>query len=61
MSEQAARLREPAEFDEKRLPGEPSFVPPTRITLLYESRDGRLCLFEDARGHLFAVRAALLV
>ena len=25
--------------------------------LLYESRDGRLCLFEDKDGHLTAVRA----
>lgn len=34
---------------------------PARITLLYESRDGKLCLFEDANGHLFAVRSSLLV
>ena len=44
--------------------GEGSFAlepPPARITLLYESRDGKLCLFEDAEGHLVAVRAARLV
>lgn len=28
-----------------------------RFTLVYESKDGRLCLFEDADGHLTAVRA----
>ena len=33
---------------------------PARITLLYESDDGRLCLFEDAQGHVTAVPAALL-
>lgn len=32
-----------------------------KITLLYESRDGKMCLFEDAEGHLVAVRASLLV
>lgn len=30
------------------------------ITLLYESGDGRMCLFEDAQGHLVAVRASRL-
>ena len=36
-------------------------MPPARITLLYESRDGRFCLFEDADGHLAAVDASKLV
>ena len=36
-------------------------VPLARITLLYESRDGRFCLFEDADGHLAAVDASKLV
>ena len=35
-------------------------VPPAKITLLYESKDGRFCLFEDAQGHLSAVNAARL-
>ena len=35
-------------------------VLPAQITLLYESRDGRFCLFEDAQGHLSAVNAARL-
>lgn len=26
-----------------------------RFSLLYESRDGRLCLFEDAEGHVTSV------
>ena len=33
---------------------------PARIKLIYESRDGRLCLFQDANGHLTAVRASQL-
>lgn len=33
---------------------------PARITLLYESRDKQLCLFQDANGHLTAVRSARL-
>ena len=32
-----------------------------RFSLLYESRDGRLCLFQDADGHLVAVDASKLV
>ena len=39
---------------------EGSDQPPARITLLYESRDGKLCLFEDGEGHLTAVRAEKL-
>ena len=30
---------------------------PAKITLVYESDDGKLCLFEDGDGHLTAVRA----
>ena len=41
--------------DRKRKPPAPA-----RITLLYESRDKKLCLFEDAHGHLTAVRASRL-
>ena len=33
---------------------------PAKITLLYESKDRRLCLFEDANGHLSAVRSSRL-
>lgn len=29
----------------------------SRFALLYESRDRRLCLFEDAEGHLTSVDA----
>ena len=32
-----------------------------RFSLLYESRDGKLCLFEDASGHVTAVRASKLI
>ncbi len=34
--------------------------PPGQFTLVYESKDGKLCLFEDAKGHLTAVRAEKL-
>lgn len=30
---------------------------PGRFSLLYESEDGRLCVFEDADGHVSAVDA----
>ena len=33
---------------------------PAKIALLYESKDGRLCLFQDGAGHLTAVRTANL-
>lgn len=33
---------------------------PAKFSLLYESKDGKLCLFEDAKGHLTAVRAERL-
>lgn len=28
-----------------------------RFSLIYESRDGRLCVFEDADGHLTSVNS----
>lgn len=31
-----------------------------QFSLIYESSDGRLCLFEDAEGHITAVRASRL-
>ena len=34
---------------------------PATFSLVYESSDGRLCLFEDASGHLNAVDASRLV
>ena len=34
---------------------------PARFRLIYESRDRKLCLFEDSHGHLTAVRASKLV
>lgn len=37
-----------------------SALVPAKITLLYESRDKKLCLFEDAQGHLTAVRTSRL-
>jgi hypothetical protein len=39
---------------------EASSETPAQIKLLYESRDGRLCLFEDADGHVTAVRSSRL-
>ena len=40
--------------------GEPSGQTPASIKLIYESRDGKLCLFEDRDGHITAVRSARL-
>ena len=34
--------------------------PPSTFTLVYQSKDGKLCLFEDAAGHITAVRAEKL-
>ena len=39
--------------------GERSGVP-AEISLIYESADGRFCLFEDSKGHLTSVSAAKL-
>lgn len=39
----------------------PSQAQLARFSLLYESRDGSFCLFEDDRGHLHAVDARRLV
>lgn len=36
-----------------------SSVPGT-FSLLYESRDAKLCIFEDASGHLSAVKTSRL-
>ena len=48
-----------AESAEAQAKGSPRLAP-ARISLVYESRDKRLCLFEDAAGHLTAVRASRL-
>lgn len=32
-------------------------LPLAQFSLVYVSKDGKLCLFEDADGHLTAVRA----
>lgn len=36
----------------------PASHSPATFSLLYESSDGRLCVFEDAAGHLSAVDAS---
>ncbi len=46
--------------DEKFPSAEPKELPLAQFTLVYESKDGRLCVFEDAEGHLTAVRAEKL-
>ena len=33
---------------------------PARFSLIYESDDGRFCLFEDGNGHITAVRSSAL-
>lgn len=49
-----------ADDQAKRTAPEPSDFTPARFALVYESKDGRLCIFEDADGHLTAVRASKL-
>ena len=46
--------------DENANPSDSALPALARISLLYESRDGKFCLFEDANGHLSAVRSARL-
>lgn len=40
--------------------GEELKFPPSQFSLVYESKDGRLCMFEDKDGHLTVVRAEKL-
>ena len=53
-----------SEFPNRKSQQRPTETPVSttiaKITLLYESRDKKLCLFEDAAGHLTAVRASRL-
>lgn len=51
---------DPEAGSKRRSAGQAHGLVPTRIALLYESRDKRLCLFEDAHGHLTVVRASRL-
>ena len=46
----------PARKSSQRSTETPAAAALAKITLLYESRDKKLCLFEDAAGHLTAVR-----
>lgn len=46
--------------NEAHIPSSEQHLDIANITLLYESRDGRMCLFEDSHGHLTAVRASKL-
>ena len=48
-----------SDADAKKIPETVEF-PPSQFTLIYESRDGKLCLFQDKDGHLTAVRAEKL-
>ena len=45
--------------DEAKRPPEDKKIefPLAQFSLVYVSKDGRLCLFEDADGHLTAVRS----
>ncbi len=52
-------------MSDERQPGAPGAceaveLPLAQFTLIYESKDGKLCVFEDAGGHLTAVRAEKL-
>lgn len=46
--------------DARQQPEEAPLPAPAKIKLLYESRDGKLCMFEDAQGHLTVVRSEKL-
>ena len=39
---------------------ESNMKPSARLRLLYESKDRRMCLFEDADGHLVSVPSSRL-
>ena len=56
----AAPLRDVPPATSDREAAEGRSVVPARFSLLYESRDERLCVFEDAEGHLSAVDARRL-
>ena len=49
-------------MNEKETAGAPERIelPPAQFALVYESSDGRFCLFEDKDGHLTAVRSEKL-
>ena len=51
---------EPAASDMPSVSLVESLSAPAQFTLIYESRDKRFCLFEDAAGHLTSVRASRL-
>lgn len=48
--------------DEAKQPSEEKLAdfPLAQFSLVYVTKDGKLCLFEDADGHLTAVRAEKL-
>ena len=50
MTEEAPQTNEPQQSE----------MPLAQFSLVYVSKDGKLCLFEDADGHLTAVRAEKL-
>ena len=58
----SAELRMKIGFTGHRSEEDPSVqTSPSTFSCLYESPDGRFCLFEDAQGHLSAVNAVRLM
>lgn len=54
LGERQAAAADVSEAPEEVVPLKPGDAPGT-FSLLYESKDGRLCTFEDSRGHLTSV------
>ncbi len=52
----SATAAAPTSSERKAVPAEP--VSAATFRSIYTSRDGRLAVFEDARGHLTSVRTA---
>ena len=50
----------PENVAEKADASESRLKPIARLRLLYESKDKRMCLFEDAEGHLVSVPSSRL-
>lgn len=60
MSGQHAHGRKREEQDEEKSSMPARKKKPSKFSRLYESRDSRLCVFEDEYGHLTSVRTSRL-
>ncbi len=60
MNHQRSTARSSARKGERSQIEHANMHAPARFEMLYESRDGRLCFFQNHEGHLTAVNAARL-